>query len=294
MRLMRSALVALFVVVLVVVLLSGSGHKTKGAGSANSPGHATTTAAGPPATAAPAHLVAEVSPVALPQAISRSSVAVQPDNSVLILGGLIGSGATEQSTAQILRFDPAAGTVATDGQLASGVHDAAAAVAGQLVVFGGGNAAASVSTVQSVNVGGRGQLVGHLPQARSDLVAVNVGGHAYVLGGYTGVSQPASVLTTDDGSTFRDVAQLPVPVRYPGMAATGSTIYLFGGQTGSSQTADIQAVDVATGTATVIGTLPQAMSEATAWVQRGVVYLAGGKVGTATSSSMRIPPMPCA
>ncbi|HWW54697.1 MAG TPA: hypothetical protein VNY84_13050, partial [Acidimicrobiales bacterium] len=105
-------------------------------------------------------------------------------------------------------------------------------------------------------------------------------GHTYVMGGFDGTHTAADVLQTDDGTSFRVVTQLPVPVRYPGIAVSGSTIYLFGGQVGSGQTADIQAIDVASGTARIVGTLPQALSEATAWTQQGQVFLAGGRVGS--------------
>jgi hypothetical protein len=76
-------------------------------------------------------------------------------------------------------------------------------------------------------------------------------------------------------------------VRYPAVATVGSTIYLFGGQSASSsQTNLIQAIDVAAGTAKVIGQLAEPIVEATAYVVRGAVFLAGGRSGTVTRSSI--------
>ena len=220
----------------------------------------------------------------LPTAVSRSSV-VLDGSSVLIFGGLTSTG----SSSRVLRFDPSTGAVTTDGHLAAGVHDAAAAiVGGRLLDFGGGDEVHTVGTVQAY-VGQAGQVVGHLPQSRSDLVAATVGSHSYVLGGFDGTNMTADVLATDDGITFRTVTQLPVPVRYPALAVVGNVIYLFGGQTSSQaghQTATVQAVDVVAGTARVVGNLPQPLTEATAWVQGGAVLVAGGRQGSAAVSTV--------
>jgi hypothetical protein len=143
-----------------------------------------------------------------------------------------------------------------------------------------------VATVQAVTPGSTGKVVGRLPTARSDLVAVSAEGHAFVLGGFDGSHVATQVLETDDGVTFNVVAQLPEGVRYPASAVVGSTIYLLGGQAGAGQTADVQAVDVGSHSAKVVGRLPNAISEATAWVQRGELYLAGGRQGTAVSPTI--------
>jgi hypothetical protein len=228
-------------------------------------------------------------PTELPTAISRSSL-VLDGSSVLIFGGLTSAG----SSSKVLRFDPSTGAVTTDGSLAAAVHDAAAAVTGgRPLVFGGGDEVHTVATVQAY-VGQAGQVVGHLPQSRSDLLAVTVGSHTYVLGGFDGSNMTADVLQTDDGVTFHTVTQLPVPVRYAALAVSGNVIYLFGGQTSSQaghQTATIQAVDVAAGTARLVGNLPQPLTEATAWVQGGAILLAGGRQGSsAVSGVMRFDP----
>ena len=92
---------------------------------------------------------------------------------LLLLGGL---DAAKNTTGEILRIDPAAGTVTATGTLAVPVHDAAGAiVAGRPTVFGGGNSSESAA-VQALDADGRVQRIGELPVPRSDLAAATVGG----------------------------------------------------------------------------------------------------------------------
>lgn len=307
MRLARTVAIVAVFVILIAVLLSRTGGNSGTTATANTANTgktsktaktsttpttsntATTLASAP----TPAHVTTSFMPKELPTATSRASV-VLDGSSVLILGGLTSSGSASGSTSKVLRFDPATGAITADGQLAAAVHDAAAAVVGgRPLVFGGGDEVHTVGTVQAY-VGQAGQIIGHLPQSRSDLVAATVGSHTYVLGGFDGTNMTPDVLQTDDGITFKTVTQLPVPVRYPGIAVVGNVIYLFGGQTSSQaghQTGTVQAVDVVAGTARVIGNLPQALTEATAWVQGGAIFLAGGRQGSAAVAAvMRFDP----
>ena len=159
-----------------------------------------------------------------------------------------------------------------------------------MFVFGGGSAT-TVDVVQAFGPTGT-RVTGHLPRPRSDVVSAVVGGHAYVLGGFDGSRPTPEVLVTDNGVTFHLAATLPVPVRYPAVAAIGSVIYLVGGQSvigaaGSGPpVTDIQAVDVATGTATVISHLPGALTEAAAFVVRGAIFIAGGVRGGITQGGV--------
>jgi hypothetical protein len=274
----------------VLVLIIGLSHRATTTVTAPSTPKTSKTTTRPAPTAPattiplPTHATAAFMPHDLPLALSRSS-AVIDGSTVLVLGGLTSSG----STAKVYRFDPATAAVTQDGQLASAVHDAAAAsIGGKAVIFGGGDETHTVATVQ-VYGPPAGQSTGQLPSARSDLVATRASTHVYVLGGFDGTNLAADVLQTDNGATFRSVARLPVPVRYPAVAAMGNIIYLFGGQTSSqagNQTAAVQAIDVAAGTARVIANLPQAMSEATAWVQQGAFIIAGGRQGAAAGSAI--------
>jgi hypothetical protein len=290
MRLLRTVLIAVVVVVIAVVVTGGGGgthHAPKGATSSTStvargtpaaPGAtASPTTQAPPAAFTIAHL-----PAVLPQAVSRASVVVS-NNRLIVLGGLHGR-PTGTSTTQVLTVDPTTGTAVVDAPLAVATHDAAATtIAGSVYVFGGGEAS-TVAVVQQWRTAGS-RVVGHLPQARSDVVAVSVAGHSYVLGGFDGARPTPDVLETDDGITFHVAATLPVPVRYPAVAVVGSTIYLVGGQAVSGAGGNgppvtaVQAINVATGSATVVSQLPGSVTEASAFVVRGAIFLAGGVRG---------------
>ena len=276
-RLARTIVVTLVLVIGIVVVVSR--QKGKGSSVANRttlPSTTSTTAAPPP----PSRLQVVLA-TSLPQRLSRAS-AVSTANTVLILGGLTSAG----SVRSVLRFDPVAGSIQQVGTLAASTHDAAAAQIGDSIFLFGGGEAQTIDDVQAFGTT-RSALVGHLPQARSDLVAASIGGRAYLLGGFDGQSYLADVLETTDGVTFRTIARLPTAVRYPAVATIGSIIYLFGGQSAAkSQTNLIQAVDVAAGTAQVIAQLPEPMVEATAFVLRGAVFLAGGRSGSVTRSSI--------
>jgi hypothetical protein len=230
------------------------------------PSGSSSTSLGPPAPA-----VAALDPNALPTALSRAAVVVDRGQ-LLILGGLTDHG----SSAAVLRFDPATGTFTVAGQLAEPVHDAGAAeLGGSVVVFGGGGEAHTVAVVQRLG-SAASQVIGSLPQPRSDLVAAAIGGRAYVLGGFDGTTLTPDILETDDGVTFRAVARLPHPVRYPAVAVNGSMIYLVGGQVGGVATNTIQSFNTGTGAVEVVGRLPFAVSDATSWFANGRLYVAGG------------------
>jgi hypothetical protein len=107
----------------------------------------------------------------------------------------------------------------------------------------------------------------------------------YLVGGYDGTTYEPSVLSTSDGTHFSTAANLSVPVRYPAVVAAGQALFAFGGQTGSgagsavTATADIQEIDPATHSTRVVGTLPQALYGAAAFVLAGHIYVAGGETG---------------
>jgi hypothetical protein len=219
----------------------------------------------------------------LPVPIS-GEVVVPQAGKLLVVGGLDGAGA---SASGIFRLDPQTGQLGSAGVLAQPLHDAAGATLGSRVLVFGGGAVTSTDVVESFGPGQAALPVGHLPTARSDLDALAFGGRTYVLGGYDGHTPSPTVLETSDGQRFSQVARLPVPVRYPAAAGLGNTIYVFGGELASGQgTTDIQAIDVATGRATVIGHLPRALSHASAVVLDGHIYVLGGSVGGAATDAI--------
>jgi N-acetylneuraminic acid mutarotase len=234
-------------------------------------------------------------PWQLPAPVSRPVVV--PDGSgFLILGGLATG---DRSTDRVVRVDPATGGGGLAGTLALAVHDSAGAVlGGRDMVFAGGSYS-TVSTVQEWSGGGAGREIGHLPSGRSDLAAVTVGSTAYIVGGFDGTHMDPEVLATSDGLTFRPVAALPVPVRYPAVGYAAGALWVFGGVTstsegGTQETAAIQRIDPATGQASVVGHLPQAMGHATAVSLAGHVFVLGGRSGTTPSAVIwRLNPATC-
>ncbi|MHB1712898.1 MAG: Kelch repeat-containing protein, partial [Acidimicrobiales bacterium] len=221
-------------------------------------------------------------------------------NQLIILGGLTGAGV---SASGVYAVDTTDGRLSWIANLAGPLHDASGVVlGGDALLFGGGNASGSVATVQSLPVTGlagsspppgsapalTARVVGRLPKARSDSSAVTIGSSAYVVGGYDGTTGDRSVLATTTGTSFRSVASLPVAVRYTAAGVLGGQILVFGGlgvggANAGKPLTTIQQVDPATGTARVVGTLPEPLYGAAAATLGGVLYVAGGL--TASTSS---------
>lgn len=230
---------------------------------------------GTPGQTGRAELPLQVSTLSLhlPVAVSRA-VAFPDGESLLVAGGLTPSG----TSATVVRIDLSAGQVTTDGRLASAVHDAGGALlAGTPMVFGGGNVVPE-ATVQRFRAG-QGAVVGQLPRARADLVAVAIGAATLVVGGGTPARLDRAVLSTTDGSHFETVATLMVGARYAAAAAVGGMIIAAGGTDGAHDLADIQLVDPATGSVRMLGRLPHGLSHAMAIVIAGRILIAGGRSG---------------
>lgn len=207
----------------------------------------------------------------LPAPLARAQ-AIPDGNTMLVLGGLAGG----SSTGAVQRFFPVSDTVAPAGNLAIPTHDAAVAAFGTNAMLFGGGEAVTIDQVQTFGPRGS-QVIGHLPQARSDLVAATVAGRIFLMGGYDGKTDQPDVLMTTDGVSYRVVTQLPTPVRYAGVAVVGTTIYVIGGEHNGAQTAQIQAIDAAAGTARVVANLPVPLSQESAFVLGGTIFIAGGR-----------------
>jgi hypothetical protein len=257
----------------------GSAAPSASTSSRASPSGGGSTSTPPPA----GRVAATLLQVTLPTPLSRS-VVVADGGSVLVIGGLT----TRGTTGVILRLDPAAGTLAAVGHLASPMHDAAGARlgAGWLVVGGGKVVAAT--TVQRVSANGTRRtsaVIGALPAARADGAAVAAAGRVLVVGGGRGGVPDGAILATRDGVHFTRLGRLAVPVRYGAVVAVGGAVYVFGGATSSGDTDAIQRVDITTGAVRVVGHLPHAMSEASAFVLGVRVLIAGGmRAGSPTNA----------
>ena len=298
-RLVRTGLLAIVLLLAVVFVFvrpfSGSrsgGTRsvgTTGPGPTASPA-ATGAASSPTPTASVTSTLSTNAPALKVTAVAKGlrspvsrAAAVADGQTILVLGGLAGG----NSSASVQRFFPVSDTVTPAGSLAVATHDAAAAPFGtSAIVFGGGEAV-TIDKVQTFAPQGS-QVIGKLPQARSDLVAATVGGRTYVLGGYDGTSDQSDVLVTTDGVNYKVVTQLPTPVRYAGVAAVGTTIYLVGGEHNGAQISQIQAVDVASGTARVVSNLPVPLSHESVFILDGTMFMAGGRSGGAARKQVDI------
>ncbi len=236
----------------------------------------------------PLRLTALAFPTRLQAPTSGETVVARPDG-LLVIGGLDGAGA---STSSVLDFDPATGTTRSAGSLSQPLHDAAAtAVRGGVLVFGGGSTT-TLDEVERLAPGRAGQIVGHLPQTRSDLSTLTVGETAVLLGGYDGARPLGSVLETQDGRSFTTLAHLRVPVRYASVAARGDHLFVLGGELANgTDTAEIQSVDLSTGATSIVGRLPAGLSHASAVTLRARVLLLGGRrEGRTTDQVLRFDP----
>jgi hypothetical protein len=264
---------------------SSSPTTTSASASGSSAGGVPTSAGtsrGRTAGTAPPSIEAGIEPWQLAAPLSREAL-IGVGSRLRILGGLSPSGSSVNGASWL---DPVSGKVTAAGSLADVVHDAAGAQIGAASYVFGGGSPDTFATVQSLGAtAGSGTVAGQLPRPRSDLATATIGRAVYIVGGYDGTTDDPSVLTTTDGTHFTSVANLPVPVRYPAVVALGGHVFAFGGQSGSgagsavTATADIQEIDPATHSAHVVGTLPQALYGAAAFVIDGHIYLAGGQTG---------------
>ncbi len=274
------ALLAILAALSVVLIALRPGGR-----SSSRPVRPDTTGARPPASPKPRKPrkpVARLLPARLPAPISGEA-AIATGGGVLSIGGVDPS---DVSTAAIVRVPPS-GKPDVYGSLAEPLHDAAAApVRGRILVFGGG-ASTEFDSVEALRPGGRGQVVGHLPSARSDVSTATIGSGAFVIGGFDGTSALEDVLETADGGSFRRVASLRVGVRYAAVAPIGRTIYVVGGElTAGADSTAIQAVDPAAGRTRIVGHLPTATSHASAVVLGGRVYVLGGRIAGVASDQI--------
>jgi len=225
------------------------------------------------AASAPAVLRTRTMSWHLPSPLGREAVVAQ-GSWALVAGGLVGG---DSSTATAYRIDLSDGHVRHLSPLPVPVHDTAGATTpGGPLVVGGGNAAEQ-DVVQRLD-GHSWDVVGHLPQARSDLTAVTTGGRVLALGGYDGLrpAEPA-ILSSTDGSHWHTIGHLPVPVRYAATTEADGAVWLLGGEVAGTMQTAVQRIDPATGRARVVAHLPERIGHAVALPFGHRILLAGGR-----------------
>jgi N-acetylneuraminic acid mutarotase len=273
------ALTVIVAAMLVLTLRPGSSSRRNVSAGRS---HTSTTHPTSPTAPVVVHLSAARAGWQLASPLSRA-VAFSDGSGIVLAGGL---DAGQNTQSAVIRIDASSGTATSVGSLAVPAHDAAGGViAAQRYVFGGGAQHVS-DVVQALQPNGLSTIVGHLPQPRADLAAATVGSSVYLIGGYDGTNATRDVLATSDGRQFRTITQLPVGVRYPAVAALGDKVFVFGGELAGSESSAVQEIDVAAGTARVIGALPSPRTEASAVQLGGSIYIVGGLAGGSASSDV--------
>lgn len=264
-------------------------------GSSGGPGqHGSTTTSPPPGSGpttpaadppfSPTAVQVQELPWRLPEAVGREA-AVRIGQVVTVAGGLI---AGDQSTATSFRLDLSSGHISDLPDLSVPVHDVGGVViGGQPVVIGGGNAVEQ-RVVQGFGSDGAWHLLGNLPAARSDLVAVQAGHRAFVVGGYDGTSIAlGDVLATTNGSHFTVFSRLDLPVRYAAVAVNGGFIWVLGGERSGAEVDAVQRINLRTGIAQVVGQLPVALGHASLVSMGDRMLLVGGRTtGSSLTAAM--------
>ena len=229
----------------------------------------------------------------LPAPVYRTVAAVA-GGQIYVFGGHDAAGGT---ISDVVAADPATGVARRAGTLVLPTHGAAAAnLAGRLLVFGGASTAVHDTVQQFLPASGRTRVVGVMPGVRADVTAVVVGRRAILVGGFDGAGPQSAVWATADGRSFRVVARLPQAVRYPAVAAAGNAVYVFGGlisggeYTGTFSNA-IQRIWLPSGTAHIVGRLPNPLAHAMAATLDGRIYLLGGSApGGPSAAILRLNP----
>ncbi len=228
---------------------------------------------------------------------------------VLLAGGFQASGNT---TPDILAVNLSSHLVKQVGRLPDPTHDASGALlGGNGYVFGGGNSL-SISAVQKLSIGGKSlytgisgyrhgksvykvsaSVTGNLPALRSDSTSVTIGQTAYVVGGYSGTAPDGNILSVTKYGKISVAGHLAVPVRYAAVAALGRTIYVFGGQQvvgaqAGQPTSDVQAINLKTGSASVVAHLPTVLMGAQAvTVSQGIIVCGGDEAVSYSGAGAR-------
>ncbi|MGH3472435.1 MAG: Kelch repeat-containing protein [Nocardioidaceae bacterium] len=252
-------------------------HRPTATTSSARPGDAITSSTSP--TGPPAHLSVTRAPWSLRQPVGREAAVAVPGG-IVVAGGLV---AGDQSTAAAWQVDLHTATVTALPDLPVPVHDVGGALLqGDPMVFGGGNATEQ-DVVQRQTAGSRWRVVGHLPAARSDLVAARVGRRVVLIGGYNGSTQAlADILASYDGRQFRVIGRLAVPVRYAAVAVADGGIWVFGGERSGAMVDVVQRINARTGRARVVAHLPAPLGHAAAVRLGQRILIAGGRPSSDT------------
>jgi N-acetylneuraminic acid mutarotase len=222
--------------------------------------------------------------------------APQHDAQATALGGAVYvfGGGEVSSYDHILRYDPAAQSVAAAGTLPSPASDVGVAGLGSSAyIVGGYDGLHPLDSIVEWQPGGAPRLVGHLPIGVRYAAVAAVDGRLIIAGGTTegGVSDAIFSFKPPTGGGEGSVTQigtLPNPLTHASAAELGGRVIIVGGreQVSGAQTAAILEVDPASGAVTRVGQLPQPLSDAAVADIAGGLIVAGGESPQGTQSSI--------
>jgi hypothetical protein len=168
-------------------------------------------------------------------------------------------------------------------------HDAqAAALNGQVYVFGGGSFSELNHILSFDPARGVVRTVGSLPRAQSDVAVAESGGTVYVVGGFDGMNWLDTILAFRPGAPVRVAARLPVGLRYSAVSAVDGRLLIVGGSTPSGASDGIYRFDPGSGRVRRIGRLPRPVTHAGAATLGSSVYLVGGRGDLLNSQSASV------
>lgn len=187
-------------------------------------------------------------------------------------------GGQQASYSSILRL--AAGRTAEPvGSLPSPASDVACATLGGTVyLIGGYTGQEPLRTILAWRPGAAPRLVGTLPKPLRYAAVGQVGGRILIAGGTSGVHASRDVYAFDPtSSSVRELSLLPHAVTHAAGASLGGALLVIGGrdEAQGSQRQSILAIS-STGSVSVAGMLPVAMSDMSAVHSADTVILAGG------------------
>jgi N-acetylneuraminic acid mutarotase len=205
---------------------------------------------------------------------------------LVVLGG---QDAAHNSTAAVLDINPRTGVAKVLGALNPAVHDAAGVRLDHRDVVIAGGTPPPQTVVQAIGASGRSQIVGRLPERRTDHSATLLGATIYVFGGAQDEGVPvSSIFASGDGANWRSAGTLVDPARYPAVAVARGAAYVFGGvtTTAGTDTQSVQRYDPKTQTTTVVAELPAPLSHASAIAFGHIVFVIGGFVNNKPSAQI--------
>jgi hypothetical protein len=223
----------------------------------------------------------------------RHEPAVFSDGQVVyVAGGLDGT----TFLAEIVRFDPTAGTVTVLPEVLPTPSYAAGVAWTETAAYlvGGLDKSGALSRIvrYSPSEGTATVMTAQLPKAAYNVGAVWADGVIYFVGGVAGVHSPQILRYDPAADTLTTVAAtLPVGVEEPAVFWDGAWVWVLGGKkdlAGTTGTASdaIQVYDPATGEAQVVGNLPYGMWGSPAFTDGERFYLPGGSASNTTYTSI--------